>query len=99
MAQLPGDGTAFWECLRLGLQIRHVDRSSLQHTAPADCAAHGGRHVTYRRQNRAVMGHGWQTIAHKAEDGYVISAAEPRGALNQGIEHRLQIESRAADDL
>ncbi|HEX8809782.1 MAG TPA: hypothetical protein VF760_12395, partial [Xanthobacteraceae bacterium] len=45
------------------------------------------------------MGYGRQTITHKAEDGYVISAAEPPGALDQRVKHRLQIEGRAANDL
>jgi hypothetical protein len=76
MAQLPRDGAAFRICLRLGLQIRHVDRSSLQDTAPADRPAHSGCHVTYRRRHRAAVGHGRQIIAHKPEDGYVVSAAE-----------------------
>ncbi len=87
MAQFPGDCATFWKFLSLGLQIRHVDRSSFQHTAPADRAGHCRRHVTYRRQNRAVMGHGRQTIAHKAEDGYVVGATEPPGAFDQSIKH------------
>src|SRR5258708_4198429 len=97
MAQLPGDGAALRKCLPLSLQVHHVDCSSLQHAAPGDSAAYGGRYVTYRRQHRAVVGDGPQPIADKAEDGYVISAAEPPGALDQRIEHCLQIKGRTAD--
>src|SRR5215471_2151250 len=99
MAQLPSDGATLRKCLRLRLQVRYMEHSSLQHAAPADRAAHGGRHVTYRRQNWAVVGDGPQPIVDKAEDGYVISVAEPPGALDQRVKHRLQVEGRTADDL
>jgi hypothetical protein len=72
--QLRGDGAALRECLRLGLQIRHVDRSPFQHATPADRAAHGGRHIAYRHKNRAVVGDHRQAVALEAENRHVIGA-------------------------
>src|SRR5262249_17731044 len=41
----------------------------------------------------------FQNIAPWAPDGGHIRLAQPRGRLDQRVEHRLQIEGRAADDL
>src|SRR6516225_2238775 len=41
----------------------------------------------------------FDNIARWAPDGGHIRLAQPRGRLDQRVEHRLQIEGRAADDL
>src|SRR5215472_5671087 len=41
----------------------------------------------------------FENITPWATDGGYIRLAQPRGRLDQRIEHRLQIERRAADDL
>ena len=38
-------------------------------------------------------------VSFRTMDGGAIGLAKPRRRLDQRIEHRLQIESRAADDL
>src|SRR5215831_6230338 len=41
----------------------------------------------------------FENITPWATDGGYIRLAQPRGRLDQRVEHRLQIERRAADDL
>ena len=47
----------------------------------------------------AVGGEMFENLAHWARDGGHIRLAQARCRFDQCIEHRLQIESRAADDL
>src|SRR5215813_13091409 len=56
-------------------------------------------HVLLVRGRIAVGGEMFENLAHWARDGGHIRLAQARCRFDQCIEHRLQIESRAADDL
>ncbi len=89
--------------LGIGNDIRNLDRSPLDHGATGDRAAIDGERMIREeldiglriadRGPRAVL------IAHAAHDESHVGIAEQRGGVDEGIEHRLQVEGRAADGL
>src|SRR5262245_11242552 len=50
------------------------------------------------RRKAVICGHVIE-LAATLENSSVFGLADPRGGLDQGVEHRLQVECRAADDL
>src|SRR6516165_7907177 len=57
------------------------------------------RRVLRRLARKIVIGAVTIRIALPHQDGAVICRAKPRGRLDERVEHSLQIERRAADDL
>src|SRR5262245_45419803 len=51
------------------------------------------------RKNRTVMGNEKKPVAIGTPNGRVVRVAQLRRRLHQRIEHSLQVERRAADDL
>jgi len=72
-----------------------VDKASLDYGAPIAGSGNEG----YRPDlSRAVMRDGAQDIALDAIDHGVEGLAEPSGALRDGVEHRLHVGRRTADN-
>jgi len=97
-AELPSGGAALWVLLCLGLQIGHLNRSSVEHRASSDCASNGGHDEPRHDGNGAMVSHNVEGAAAQSEDGGVISGAQARGALGHGVQHGLQVGRGARDD-
>ena len=92
----PRERAALREFVCLGLQVSNVNSLPIEHRSTIDRSPDQweGR----RDGNWAVVSDEPELLALPAEDGGVERLAEARGALRQGIEHRLDVRRRAADD-
>ena len=83
--------------IRLGLEIRHVNRPSLEDATPAGRPADREPHPE-AGANRAMVGNEQERVALETLDQRVIGCAEPHGAPDQRVEDRLERGRRAGDD-
>jgi hypothetical protein len=83
-----------------GLQVRHMDGLRVEDRATI------GRSTDERNReladgaegDRPVMGDEKEAFAVAAEDAGVLRLAQAGGALRHGVENRLDVSRRAADD-
>jgi Ribbon-helix-helix protein, copG family len=101
---MPPIATAPGHCVfRIGGEIGDVDRLSFERNALGDAAAagregHRPQHLipfAIERESRAEA----VEVAAADRERRLAGIAQPRGRLHQGVEHRLEVEGRAADDL
>ena len=89
--------------LGIGQHVRNMDDPTLQRGPAGHGAAveaEGMRqHVLLESGRHAMRRNDLEPVAVQPQDGRPLRAAEPRGRLDQRVEHPLQIEGRAADDL
>ncbi len=88
---------------RIARNIPNLDRSTLSHRAPKHCPAprhnRAVSHIIVVFMRKAKACNVRICVSFWAMDSSAVRLAEACCGLDEGIEHRLQIESRAADDL
>ena len=99
VAELLREIAAQWKLIAAGGRIGHMDHLLIQDGPPGHPAAPERSHRARAHRNGAVMRYSAQIIALAQEDDGVVSVAQARRRLDEGVEHRLQIECRAADHL
>ena len=101
---LAGQGGRFTQrVFGIGHDIEDLNRAPLDHGAAGDGAAVDGQRVVLKEidiglgiadgGSRAVL------VAHTTHDEGHVGVAEQRRSVDERIEHRLQVEGRAADGL
>src|SRR6516164_6915573 len=73
-----------------------VEGLPIENRSPRHCPADQGEGL---RRDRTVMGDEEESVAVRTPNGRVVRVAQLRCGLDQRFQQRLQIESRAADDL
>src|SRR5262245_2333136 len=88
---------------RIGQNVRNMDRPALQRGAASDRAAGGGERIApdpiLELARPAVIGGYPVKLAVALKNKRLFSLAQARRRLDQCVEHRLEIERRAADAL
>src|SRR6516165_12326201 len=88
---------------RIGLSVWNMDDLALE-CGPSCQRSPTDRNgmlpeILFELGGATVVGREITGLAVSSEEQYVVSSAQPRGGLNQCIQHRLKIKGRAADDL
>src|SRR5437763_2958460 len=87
----------------ISLNIDNLDHFSLEHGSSKHRTPIQSQwmivHVADIFRRIAVACNKWISVASRAMEGCTVGLAQPRGRFHERIEHRLQIERRAADDL
>src|SRR5262245_1915200 len=88
---------------RIGEHVRNVYNPALQRDTSRDSISAGGNrmlpHVFFQLRRVSVASRNAIDVAITKENEVVLRLAQPSCRLHERIEHRLQIEGRAADDL
>jgi len=92
----PRERAALREFVGLGLQVSDVESPPVEHRSAIDRPP--DQREGERDGDRAVMSDEQKLLAVPAEDGGVERLAQAGGALRDGVEHRLDVCRRAADD-
>ena len=92
---------ALRELTDLGLHVGNVDSPRLQHTPTGDGASGEGQSELADRvySDGPMMGDEEESVACEPEDGGILGLAEAARAGRHGVEYRLDVNRRAADDL
>ena len=99
VAELLREIAAQWKLIAAGGKIGHMDHLLIQDGPPGHPAAPERSHRARAHRTGAVMRYSAQIIALAQEDDGVVSVAQASRRLGKRLEHGLQIERRAADDL
>src|SRR5262249_1462744 len=75
-----------------------MNRLPIQDRAPG-CPPSANRQFDEINRDWSVMGPEHEGFSVSYENRGVVCIAQPRGALDEGVQYLLQIECRAADDL
>src|SRR5262249_52624780 len=75
-----------------------MNRLAIQDRAPG-CPPSANRQFDEIHRDWPVMGPEHEGFSFSQENRRVVCIAQPRGALDEGVQYLLQIERRAADDL
>ena len=97
MAELLGDLAAERELVAGGGEVVHVDHLPVQDGAPGHPAA--PERSARSDRDRAAMRLDMKLVTFPQQDRGVVGGAQPGRRFHQRVEHRLQIEGRAADHL
>src|SRR5262249_35543836 len=77
-------------------QVSNMEGPPTENRSARHCPADQGEGL---RRDRTVMGDKEEPVAVRTPNGRVVRVAQLRRGLDQRFQQRLQIESRAADDL
>src|SRR5262249_35429549 len=76
----------------------YMNRLAIQDRAPG-CPPSANRQFDEIHRDWPVMGPEHEGFSFSQENRGVVCIAQPRGALDEGVQYLLQIEGRATDDL
>ena len=89
--------------IRVGLDIRNVNKPAFEQGAPGGRATRQRDRTLLHEMHEvirvAIARREPQHVTVRPDDAGHVRLAQPSGRLDQRVKHRLQIESRAADDL
>ncbi len=89
--------------VRVGADVENLHRAQLHEDAAGRGSSSGGNQDALPRLERpwrhVVGGDGASAAALDAENAAMLGAAQPGGAVQQHLEHALEVELRAADQL
>src|SRR5207302_11343283 len=92
------DAAAFWELLRPGLEIRHLNRLAIEYRGPAHRAANRGNSEPQTGGERPMVGHQAQDVTVEELDVRVSVSAQPGGTRGHRIQYGVQVGRRTRDD-
>src|SRR5262249_30739394 len=89
--------------IRIGPNVRNVDYFPFKYRSPGERTSTRGDWVSFHvlpvLGRIAIRSQMSENLSHRARDGGHIRLAQAGRGFDQRIEHRLEIERRAADDL
>ena len=98
VAQLSCEGTAFGKLLPLAREIRHVHGPLLEHRASRDGSPRHRDQEPDGGVKRALVGSDSQAFPVELKNSRVVRAAQLRRALDDGLQHWLELRRRRTDD-